>query len=340
VDGPDQSGSNKEPGSTTKCRVVMYGCVGDGGRHCGRSVLAAEGSRVQGTIRRLQRRSGEMAGRLFLTLALCQMIVYSSASADPCFMDPSKSNCVDAAVYYNDVARQTDLEAVCNERPWTTGCSLWRKCGNGEATGKFCTSWNMLVQVCSDKAVAGASGCDHYRQLCVASTVVKQCKEDTGVPNFIQTAVAIDGMQSLCTDMPGMQWCSACTSSGNPASTCKDALTSISELCLDHYMAGCSPWYEMCKTYPPGLAVICGADSSEGVGAVGDDGLACYGQMKMFFHGGMSDYILFESWVPCTSGNYVSTLFAILLVGIFRCVCMCAVHGVLASQKVGVPSFI
>lgn len=128
-----------------------------------------------------------------------------------------------------------------------------------------------------------------------------------------QTADAISAMQALCAQMPSMQWCSECTSANDPATNCKDALSSVSSICLDHYMEDCSPWYSMCKSEPAGLDPFCGAS---GARPVDDNSNVCYGQMKMYFHGGMTDYVLFDSWVPCSSGRYAGTLIAILLGGI------------------------
>ena len=79
-------------------------------------------------------------------------------------------------------------------------------------------------------------------------------------------------------------------------------------------MEDCKLWYEMCKTQPAGLDVICG---TSGERPLSDAGSVCYGQMKMYFHGGMTDFVLFDSWVPCTTGRYVGTLIAIVAVGIF-----------------------
>jgi len=142
---------------------------------------------------------------------------------------------------------------------------------------------------------------------------VKQCSEAAGVPNFVHTADAIAAMQRLCTDMPQMEWCSECTPSDDPAKDCKDPLSSIASICLDHYMADCEPWYEMCKQLPEGLDVFCG---TSGERPVDDNSNVCYGQMKMYFHHGMNDFLLFDSWVPCSTGRYVGALFAILVTGI------------------------
>eukprot|EP00802_Teleaulax_amphioxeia_P017358 Tamp_17512.p1 GENE.Tamp_17512~~Tamp_17512.p1 ORF type:complete len:415 (+),score=73.26 Tamp_17512:41-1246(+) len=253
------------------------------------------------------------------TIRLLQLLavaaVASLASAEHCFSDPRDASCVDGGLRYGDGALRADVEMACTAVPWTPGCSLWRKCRSGLASGRYCGPWDLMAAVCNDEAAAGVEGCRRYLLLCPASkeTAVKQCSEAAGVPNFVHTADAIAAMQRLCTDMPQMEWCSECTPSDDPAKDCKDPLSSIASICLDHYMADCEPWYEMCKQLPEGLDVFCG---TSGERPVDDNSNVCYGQMKMYFHHGMNDFLLFDSWVPCSTGRYVGALFAILVTGI------------------------
>ena len=79
-------------------------------------------------------------------------------------------------------------------------------------------------------------------------------------------------------------------------------------------MSDCKLWSDMCKTQPEGLEVVCGKSGDR---PVNNDNDVCFGQMKMYFHHGMNDFVLFHSWVPCSSGRYVGTLFAIVVLGIF-----------------------
>jgi len=237
-------------------------------------------------------------------------------AAEHCFIDPSREECVDASAFYSGSAQQADMEMVCASRPYTTGCSLWRKCRSGLATGVYCESWNVLSNLCSDEAATGAEGCRRFAQLCPQgkATAVRQCTESAGIDDFLQTDEAIEVMMKLCAAMPGMRWCSECTSRSDPAANCKDPLASIAAICLDHYMQDCEPWYQMCKTQPAGLDVICG---TSGERPVSDEGNTCFGQMKMYFHGGMTDFVLFDSWVPCSTGRYIGTLAALVFTGIF-----------------------
>jgi len=254
--------------------------------------------------------------RNLLVLVLSLTNVFRTAFSEHCFIDPTLPICVDALSYYPANAQHADMEMACAARSWTTGCSMWRKCRSGLATGTHCESWNLLHNVCNDEATAGAESCRRHKSLCPASTdtVVKQCAEATGLPNFLQTAAAIQALQDLCIAMPLMQWCSECTSSETPAVNCRDPLGSISSICLDHYMQDCQPWYEMCKQQPQGLEVICGASRDF---QMDDDNNACFGQMKMYFHNGLTDFILWDTWVPCTVGRYVGALVAIFVTGLF-----------------------
>ena len=44
---------------------------------------------------------------------------------------------------------------------------------------------------------------------------------------------------------------------------------------------------------------------------------ACFGQMKMYFHNGFTDFILWDTWVPYTVERYVGALVALFITGIF-----------------------
>lgn len=257
-----------------------------------------------------------MPSSLLLVLFALTACIKTSASQNPCFTDPSQKDCADASQYYPDSALNVDLDTVCSSTPWSTGCSLRRQCRSGTASGKYCEPWNVMSSVCRDKATAAGSGCARYTQLCIASqeTVVTQCVESMGMPDFLFTDNAIDAMIKLCDAMPTMQWCIECTERDNPAVNCKDPLSSISSICLDHYMEDCRPWYVMCKLQPAGVEAICGMGGDNPVGA---DGEVCFGQMKMYFHNGLNDYVLFETWIPCTHGRYAGVVIALLLTGIF-----------------------
>ncbi|MGB1606035.1 MAG: hypothetical protein ACPIOQ_75605 [Promethearchaeia archaeon] len=57
-------------------------------------------------------------------------------------------------------------------------------------SGKYCSSANLLAQVCGDEVAAGEASCSRYRKLCSPqggrTSSVTQCHEATGVPNFLQ----------------------------------------------------------------------------------------------------------------------------------------------------------
>mmetsp|Transcript_2733 Transcript_2733/g.3853 ORF Transcript_2733/g.3853 Transcript_2733/m.3853 type:complete len:400 (+) Transcript_2733:131-1330(+) len=254
--------------------------------------------------------------RALLVLGLCLTNAFGIASSDHCFSDPALPNCVDALAYYPANAQHADIEMACAQRPWTTGCSLWRKCRSGLATGTHCQAWGLLHDVCNDEVTAGTESCKRYQLLCPANseTVVKQCTEETGVPSFLHTATAIQAMLDLCEAMPLMEWCSECTSSQNPAVNCMDPLGSISSICLDHYMEDCRPWYDMCRQQPAGLEAICGTNGDFQMDTLDN---ACFGQMKMYFHTGFTDFILWDTWVPCTVERYIGALVALFITGIF-----------------------
>ena len=174
------------------------------------------------------------AAELMMLFSVATVVALAGpASAEHmCLSDPSNKDCADATVYYAEEAQRDDVILLCKTLPYTTGCSLWRKCGEGEAvrslpcmhntcgalspviirrgclvrwacparrrilicirvqSGKYCSSANLLAQVCGDEVAAGEASCSRYRKLCSPqggrTSSVTQCHEATGVPNFLQ----------------------------------------------------------------------------------------------------------------------------------------------------------
>ena len=76
------------------------------------------------------------AAELMMLFSVATVVALAGpASADEhmCLSDPSNKDCADATVYYAEEAQRDDVILLCKTLPYTTGCSLWRKCGEGEA---------------------------------------------------------------------------------------------------------------------------------------------------------------------------------------------------------------
>ena len=130
-------------------------------------------------------------------------------------------------------------------------------------------------------------GCQSYDALCnVANTAVQQCSI-AGVPNLVSTATAINDVNTLCNEMPGMVGCSMCT--GSSLSSCADPLLALSTVCLNMYMSDCGHWNNMCSGEANGFVPFCGgsAASPSATGAAAPSAAPqCRGTMIMYFHGG------------------------------------------------------
>lgn len=257
---------------------------------------------------------------LLLVLVLS---VFGSVSGS-CFDDPTASACGDVAVYYNIV--EDSLKPICSALPWVTGCAVYRQCEGEQAEERYCRPWSIMASICPSTLHNSGSNppayaaqldtlCSDYRSLCGPSgTAVAECSQPT-VPNMITTPQATADVLQLCVVHPSMEWCVHCTSTAN-SEACLDPLHTLASICLDHYMEDCARWYDMCREFPEGLDGICGNSDTDSYVLRNDDGELCVGIMKMYFHHGLSDYVLFRDWVPCTSSRYGGFFVVIVLLGI------------------------
>lgn len=101
-----------------------------------------------------------------------------------------------------------------------------------------------------------------------------------------------------------MVGCTSCTGTG---SLCPDPLASAQRLCLGmDGMQMCDNFDVMCAAAGADLSYFCTRE-----GASYDP------PMRMYFHTGIDDMILFRGWVPSSIGNYIASILVVLLAGIF-----------------------
>lgn len=156
--------------------------------------------------------------------------------------------------------------------------------------------------------------CASYTKLCSASplptTLTKYCPASKALPvsqssnkdlsttlsQYGQSLASIQtAVSNLCTAMPGMNGCSSCTNS-----SCADPMASYSLLCQSMPgMSNCATYTQLCAVspLPSSLSPYCPSSSGTVIP-----------QMQMFFHSGIVDYVLFEGFVPQTTGQYVGAL--------------------------------
>ncbi|KAI8905166.1 Ctr copper transporter family-domain-containing protein [Gorgonomyces haynaldii] len=157
------------------------------------------------------------------------------------------------------------------------GCTLFRNCKTNDP---FCRPFSILGDLCSD--MPKMKGCQTYTKLCASGSVVPQCQSEPPLMTFPKTSQARKLVQDICKemDMPG---CQECTRSCDYMETYIDLCQQMPK------MSQCQLYDSMC-VWEPNLW-FCETFSAP--------------QMKMFFHTGFRDYILFESWLPNSFGSYL-----------------------------------
>eukprot|EP00842_Homolaphlyctis_polyrhiza_P001063 jgi/Hompol1/1958/HPOL_000594-RA len=163
----------------------------------------------------------------------------------------------------------------------------------------------------------GMSACSVFNKVCRSGTAVRQCFENPPAAYMLSSKRAKQLVQDICQEMD-MSGCERC-----PATGPCPGFEVYGQLCLAMPdMQQCDDWKRLCSAEPS--MPICPADGSVGDG----DGSGHRGpMMKMFFHLGYRDYILFESWVPHNAATYaVACLFCFLLSIAYEIVLVLGAH--------------
>lgn len=106
--------------------------------------------------------------------------------------------------------------------------------------------------------------------------------------------------------------CASCKSKDS-RSDCPDPLDTLSKLCLSMPgMDGCAGWKDGCA----GLEQDSSGDYGRICGKKGSSQKPTP-MMRMYFHTGFVDYILFEDWVPTDSWTYSAACAGVVAMGIF-----------------------
>ncbi|KXN67248.1 Ctr-domain-containing protein [Conidiobolus coronatus NRRL 28638] len=229
-----------------------------------------------------------------------------TALAD-CQQDPTSDSC---ANYTLDPKTVTDsLNDLCTQMPNMPGCGIGYMCGNNTSIQNqpYCSQFSQLADICATD-MPKMSGCKPYVQICNAkNTKVKQCFDNPPLPSLPDTMTAQSLVKSICTEMT-MDGCEKCA--GSKASSC-DLIGVYSQLCIAMpEMSQCSAWKGMCDAQGPNKNSFPLCQSS-------DSNVDAPPTMRMYFHTGFADYILFKEWVPRTGGQYAGSVIAILVMGIF-----------------------
>jgi len=209
-----------------------------------------------------------------------------------CLLDPSQPSCMNYTL--DPSVALKDLSSLCNMMKRMPGCTVWRLCLQ-TPDDPNCNPFKTLKLIC-DGPMGGMGDCSHYTSLCSNTSVVMECK--MAVLPVPDGTTLLDDIKTMC-EMP-MNGCDQC---GNTSGTC-DTLTVYSELCMAMPdMLTCDAWHGLCKIVP--TWTICAGVPGAAIPA-----------MRMYFHYGILDYVLFQTWVPQTPVQYGFTVFGIFVFAI------------------------
>ncbi|KAJ3075205.1 hypothetical protein HDU98_008931 [Podochytrium sp. JEL0797] len=189
------------------------------------------------------------------------------------------------------------VSSLCGMMDWMPGCTVSRICANpavGVGSHPFCDPFAQWADVCRFD-MPGMKGCAEYRDMCGNKTsIVQQCLAHPPLPYLPTTKEARTLVTSICTEM-SMDGCELCTSGGQ----C-DWFGVYSRLCVAMpEMEQCRQFEALCHETSE-FPLCPGAEEPED---------PSWGRlppvMKMYFHFGISEYILFKPWAPHTAVQYV-----------------------------------
>jgi len=178
-----------------------------------------------------------------------------------------------------------------------SGCTIHKICLDDKyKKGVYCGAFSIYKDLCLDMSMKPA--CNDYSSMCISNSLVHECNTQT-LP--LPSSMAMGKLISdICTDM-SMPGCEQCTGGGMVPC---DVLQVYSDLCLSMPdMNQCADWHSVCTLVP--TWPICTGEGS-----------ATVPQMRMYFHIGVLDYVLFSEWVPRTNLQYAGTWFAIVILAI------------------------
>eukprot|EP01112_Ceratiomyxa_fruticulosa_P000161 TRINITY_DN1017_c0_g1_i3.p1 TRINITY_DN1017_c0_g1~~TRINITY_DN1017_c0_g1_i3.p1 ORF type:complete len:299 (-),score=36.25 TRINITY_DN1017_c0_g1_i3:138-1034(-) len=194
---------------------------------------------------------------------------------------------------------------MCEMMENMPGCSVSNLCSEQKnlANDRFCIPFSIYKDLCEDMPM---KNCSAYFSMCQNGSSVIQCSTQAlALPSSMDISSLITDM---CNDMY-MEECVQCIKQekGTRMMLDCDMLTVYSNLCLSMpAMSQCQAWKTMC-TQIPDWPLCSNKGSERPVPA-----------MKMYFHLGIFDYVLFQSWVPRNNLAYTGTFLVIVLAQIFH----------------------
>jgi hypothetical protein len=219
-------------------------------------------------------------------------------AAAQCPTSPTDSSCKDF-ILTNSTQLYSD---ICTQMPGMTSCSFKSlACSNSDSG--YCSSFSLYAAACTD--MPKMASCSLYSKMCGPSSVYSQCKE--APVDLVSTADAVKNIYSICNEM-SMPGCERCVikSQDSTYASC-NVLDTYSFLCASMpEMRQCKSWSQMCSKNPK--LSFCAVTDNYSYGPP---------QMKMYFHVGFTDYILFDKWVPRTAVEYYLSCLVVFAFALF-----------------------
>ncbi|KAJ3274230.1 hypothetical protein HDV01_003303 [Terramyces sp. JEL0728] len=227
------------------------------------------------------------------------------AYATDCTTDPKQSGCKDFRLDAKIV--QDSITDLCTQMPLMPGCTVKNYCADERISHRpFCTSFSVLADICAED-MPKMKGCKPYISVCPRDTMVRQCSEEKPIPSLPTTKRAKELVKGfsfvtadICDEMD-MDGCEKCE--GSKMNKC-EVFKVYTDLCIAMpYMSQCRDYRTMCSWDP--TLPFCDSELSTNGPA-----------MKMYFHWGIRDYVLFQTWVPFSSFSYFMACLFCLFAGV------------------------
>eukprot|EP01112_Ceratiomyxa_fruticulosa_P003253 TRINITY_DN1361_c0_g1_i1.p1 TRINITY_DN1361_c0_g1~~TRINITY_DN1361_c0_g1_i1.p1 ORF type:complete len:352 (+),score=44.55 TRINITY_DN1361_c0_g1_i1:158-1213(+) len=244
--------------------------------------------------------------KAFVSVLLILGCFFVVAHSQSCVSDPSPPSC--SSYVLPDSQIDGSINALCKMMGNMPGCSIDNLCSEQSnlANDRFCIPFSIYKDLCEDMPM---KNCSAYLSMCQNGTSVIQCDTQAlPLPSSMEISSLITDM---CNDMY-MDECEQCMTQGESKTNMMslldcDMLTVYSNLCLSMPdMSQCQAWKTMCTQIPDWP--LCSNQGSE----------RPVPSMKMYFHLGIFDYILFRSWVPRSRLAYAATFLVVVIAQVFH----------------------
>lgn len=216
------------------------------------------------------------------------------SAQDYCVTNPTSSNCSSYYPNENDITA-SNTQMCSGMMGSMAGCTINSLCSKEQYNSQYCATFSIYMDICDEMPMM--PNCSTYRTMCVQGSYVPVCKYATlPLPN----GQVLQQNISLICEMP-MAPCSDCTTT-----SCASPLITYSQLCMMMpEMEQCAGWHTLCELIPDWS--LCSSKHSS----------TKIPPMRMYFHFSFMDYVLFQNWVPDTSGSYAWTWIVVFVFTVF-----------------------